>query len=75
MANLRPVTVQTTKSLVAGMLYFRTRRHVVLLNNKVVGMGLGPVRSLVKNHYSHEADIVVIPTSDVVRVTFMDAKM
>jgi hypothetical protein len=70
----RPVIVHTAKSTTAGMLYFRTARHVVLLNHVVSAVDLGPVRTRRNDHLSHEADITIIPASDVIEIEYLEMK-
>jgi hypothetical protein len=73
MAPLPIVAVRTAHSATIGLLYFKTTTHVVLLNNLLAGTDLGRLRRVVDSHYSHEADITIIPFADVAGIEFVEA--
>jgi len=68
MAPLPTVVVKTARSETIGFLYFKTSTHVVLLNSLLQGADLGPLKGVVDRHYSHEADITIIPAADVTAI-------
>ena len=70
----RLAIVHTAKSATAGLLWFQTARHVVLLNHVVTGVDLGPVRARREDHLSHEADITIIPAGDVIEIEYLEMK-
>jgi hypothetical protein len=65
LARLAPVEVKTDSSKIIGFLYFKTSTHVVLLNNLLRQVDLGPWKRIVDKHHVHEADITIIPVTDV----------
>ncbi len=61
----QPCIVRTRRGWVAGMLYFQTRRHVILVNHISDRTDLGPLRRLRREHLEPEATVHVIPREDV----------
>jgi len=62
------VAVHRKGSIVLGWMYFKTKTHIVLLNNVVGAAELGRFRQQREQHIDSEAEITVIPRTDVVRV-------
>jgi hypothetical protein len=62
------VAVERKSSTIVGRLYFRTQRHVVLLNNIRHCAHLGRLRGRRRRHFDPEADVFVIPTDQIVAV-------
>jgi hypothetical protein len=50
------------------MLYIKTAAHVVLLNNIVKGAHLGRLRNRRRVHIDPEADLIIIPRSEVLSI-------
>jgi hypothetical protein len=72
-APLPIVAVRTAHSTTIGLLYFKTATHVVLLNHLLAGTDLGHLRRVVGSHYSHEADITIIPSAEVADIELIEA--
>jgi len=66
--SLKSVKVRHGRSFTFGLLYFRSRTHVVLLNNLVDSADLGPLRHVRKNYIENEATIAVIPVTPDVEI-------
>jgi hypothetical protein len=59
------IIAETATSETAGYLYFETDLHIVLLNHVASQADLGPLRGRRLKFLEHEADIAIIPRSEV----------
>jgi len=53
------------------MLYIRNERFVVLLNNVRSGADLGALKAEREDHIEPEADLLIIPTAQVLDIGIM----
>lgn len=65
---MKRVEVELSSSKRWGYLYFETDTHLVLLNNIAAEANLGSLKSERHLHLDPEADIVVVPRSEVRRL-------
>ena len=72
--KLKAVEVRLKKSVLIGALYFKTPTSVVLLNNIYSEADLGRLRQKRTHHLTPEADVIIVPRSDVISIAVIKAK-